>query len=183
MAVRLYYDLSFEDYFAVITAKRTRNWFQGWLRYLVRGVILAVFGMIVSGAIAELMTATWTTITQFVIASVLIAMALVFTIDWFFDRFVLRWFYKRRGRAGRRVELNFADDEVTWSAPGASGRMDWQVFIRAVQLPNALVVFFDPVQAFVVPARAFNTQREFEAACGYIKDRIASAARNREQAP
>ena len=81
--------------------------------------------------------------------------------------------YSLTRTAGQPVTYNLADNGISFELNGVQGSCAWSA-IKTVRVAEGyLFLFIAPLEAYIFPRRAFETDSDFEAATAFVKSHIA----------
>lgn len=173
------YIYSFEDFRALARARRLRKWPQPWRRFaMLAGIYLAAVVATLwwlgnLAGIGSWGTPDWLTMIGSVAGFGAIFLAFVALTDFLFERVVYRLVFRRYSQAGKRIDAEIKDDGIAWRGESVSGQIAWGAVKTITELADACVIWLGKVEGMTLPARAFTSRAEYEAAVQFVKGHLA----------
>ena len=176
MAYTLTFDYGYDDFAALIKAKRSLG-LMGALGpatpYIVVSALYLLF-MVASLAydgmpFAEMLRAP---AVFYILVGIPLVIALVAIINFLFARLAFRPVFKRFALADKEVTISLDETGVTWTGGGLSGACPWANVKWIVETKDRLFLFISKVEAVVLPRRAVSSDREFQALAAYAREHI-----------
>lgn len=175
MPHKIKYTLTFADFQNIMKAKQADKKLTGWKRILLRTVLFFLFLLPISNKFETILAGPLAISLGLVGILLLLALAFVIGFELFLNHVVPRLVFMRQKSEIKTVELVFDKDKLNWTAPGGAGYLNWSSFKRAIDQPDAVVLFFNSMQAFIVPRRAFTSDEDFEDTRHFISTQIEAA--------
>lgn len=176
MSYTLAYTYSYEDFVALVRAKRSLGPI-GRLGpaapYLVVGALYAMTFILMrvwSGdSLADLLEID-------TLAALLIGVPVVIVLVWLvnvaFLGLVYRPVFKRFAIANKEIAVTLDDAGAKWTAGGLIGQCSWSSVERSVETDDYVFLFFSKVEGLPLPRRAMKSEREFRALAKYVRDHV-----------
>lgn len=169
------YVYSFEDFRTLTRARRLRKWPQPWRRFALLGGIYLVAVLATlwwQGNLAGI--GRWRASDWLITIGSIAGFGAAFLIfvaltDMFFERVVARLVFGRYSQAGKRIELEIQDEGIAWRGEGVSGVVAWGAVKALTEMSDAAVLWIGKVEGMTLPARAFASRGDYEAAVQFAK--------------
>jgi YcxB-like protein len=166
------YTFDFRDYRSMERGLSTRLRF-GWLwKYLFFGWVFALaWFYFYDNHIYGLITKHSNTNSQLIALSALSAGCVVILLATLLRAF--EQFSFKRSLAGKQFIYAIKPQWIKWSCGDLSGTTEWHTVKTVVKRPESLVLLIDRNEVIVLPARAFASALEFEAATEFAATRVS----------
>jgi hypothetical protein len=164
------YVYGYDDYKMVLEAARPLKRYGFWpFRLGVLAILLAFDGL------DWLVSAGSDTALDLGARALMLLPFVLFYAVWEIGVFHSRYAYKKSKLAGKELTYEIGESGISWQRGGASGVEDWSVCETIATFPGGATLLAAKKQWVVLPARAFASQREFEAATAFIQAKLAGA--------
>ncbi len=165
------YVFSFEDYLSLHRAVRPESQSQAW-RFLKPLLIVLLLVMLVTPVLEAIQKGPVQAFLDWVAGiwpvALLLAAFLLVTRSSLFQRL----FYLRCSCAGEALRYGLHAESVSWVKECTQGECDWQAIRSIAVTPAAAVLMLGKSEGVVLPARAFASQAEFEAAVSFARAKV-----------
>ncbi len=169
------YVFSYEDYMTLLEAIRLRGRFGFWpFRIFIVAIALFIWlfpyvhARVTGQPVPSLLAFDWEAATGFLVwAGLLLMLEVLLRAP-----FLYRRAFRRYSAAGQTLTYRLDETGVSWTRDGMRGEFDWHVFKRLTVTADAAVLLIGRNEGMVLPARAFASAQEFEAAVGFIRVKV-----------
>jgi len=173
MAYVLTYINSFDDYVAMIQAKRLsgRAGFYGpYIAMTLFFLAFVVLGHIWDGgSIVSLFNAETMLL---ILAGMLAVIVLVALINYIFLRGIYRLVFRRFALSGKELTIKLDDEGLHWQGNGFSGACHWSKVQRVVETKDRLFLFISKAEGLLVPRRAVKSDQEFGERVAHVRSHV-----------
>jgi hypothetical protein len=176
MAHVVTYTYSFDDYLALIRARRAMGLF-GRYATVIRYILFVVTFLLVLAALTDWNATSLNDLanpeTALIIVGGMIAIAAFITlVDLFFDRVLYRLVFRRFALANTELTVTLDEGGIAWKGRGISANTAWPMVKRIYVGSDRLFVFFSKIEALVLPARSLPSEAAFRDLVDYVRRRI-----------
>ncbi len=170
------YVFSLEDYKTLTSAVKSQSRFGLWpVRAIALAVMLLMWGVpYLQASLAgdPKRVALWPGLASDVLPIVL--MYAVWEALMFRTSLVARLSFKQCSLAEKEVTYRLGETGVSFTTDSLRGEYDWPAVKSVIARPAAAVLLIGKRQGIVLPARAFASQEEFEAAANFARAKVAA---------
>ena len=177
MAFVVSYTYSFEDYLALIHAKRAMGMFRG-VGGVVHYILAAIAFLLVLGGLTDWSNDLLADLVApqslaILLGGIVGVCGLIALIDFLFER-VYRLIFRRYALANADLSLTVDEDGIRWSAKGIAGNLGWSLVRRVYLGKDHVFVFISKVEGLGFPRRGVPTEAAFDELVSFLRSRIAS---------
>ncbi len=169
------YTLSLRDLKLIMKARQADRILTGWKRIFVRTLLLFVVMIVLSGQYQSQIAGPPVLAATLAALHLLTALLFVLAFELFLDHLLPRFVFAHQKGGEKQVELSFDEDRLHWSTNDGAGYLNWSSFTKVADQPEAVILFFNSLQAFILPLRAFADEQELEQTRRFIHARIEAA--------
>ena len=180
MAHVVTYDYSFDDYLALIRARRAMGMFGG-VGGIVHYVLAVIAFLLILAGLTDWNTTSLSDLMGFQPLAILVGgvigiVIVIALIDYLFDHYVYRLVFRRFALAGRELTVTLDDDGIRWSGKEISAHMAWSMVKRVQVGRDHVALFFSRIEGLVLPRRALSSDAEFRDLTAYVERHAGAAA-------
>jgi hypothetical protein len=167
------YVFSVEDYATLLDAVRSQRPYARWMIRLM--FIALIFALWAIPSFSANEPDHWKSVWEF--AAGLIPLAIIY-IAW--ELLLVRSFlssrlsFKQCSLAGQTLSYELGEKGVTWTREHMRGEFAWPAVGALAVKQAAVVLLFGKRQGIVLPAHAFASQAEFEAAANFVRAKVGA---------
>lgn len=172
------YTYTFERFFMLTRARRQRDrtwWMTPYTVGPVLAAIVLLAGVWHDGKLAAMTANTRSigTLLAMIAATMLAMCVIVFLVDLLFDKIIYRLVFKRYASANKQIHFEIDNAGVQWTAEHLSGQLGWAAIksITVLSDGTAAVAWLGKIEGLLLPADAFASRAEFDAAIARIKEK------------
>lgn len=176
MAFVVSYTYSYEDYLALIRARRALGMFRG-VGGVQHYILAAIAFVLVLGGLTDWSTASYADlVTPRSLAIVLggigglwVLMAL---INFLFESVIYRLIFRRYALANADLAITVDDDGIRWSAKGVAGNLGWAVMKGVYLGKDHVFVFISKIEGLGFPRRGLPPGASFDELVSFLRSRV-----------
>ena len=179
MAFVVTYTYSFDDYLALVRARRAMGIFGG-LGGVVHYVLAVIAFLLVLAALRDWRTMSFADVfttgsLALIIGGAVFICFVIAAIDQFFERVLYRLLFRRYAIANSELSITVDDESIRWSAKGVSGNIGWPLTKRLYLARDHVFVFISKVEGLVLPRRGVAPPATFDELVSFLRARVAAA--------
>lgn len=173
MAHVVTYTYSFDDYLALIRARRAMGAF-GRYATVIRYILFVVTFLLVLAALTDWNASSLGDFanaeTAMLIVGGMIAIAAFITlVDLFFDRVLYRLVFRRFALANSELTVSVDDNGIAWKGRDITANTAWPMVKRIYVGNDRLFIFFSKIEGLVLPARSLPSEAAFRDLVEFVR--------------
>ncbi len=177
MPISFSYVYDFADYRALVRAARRPTWRQVAFRMVALCALTAVMLLVMVPRLRSLDGWIWFYGSRPGALIGLGSLALFFLIarfDYLLSMWLGWFWYRKMTVAGKTVTIVLDEAAVLWSGEAVSGRLEWPAIKRIEAGRDRTFLFIGPLEALIMPRRAFAGEAEYARALDFARARAGA---------